>query len=113
MALTSLCKMTALELESSNGDERTVKRLLEEGLNANQQGEDYYGNALQAASANGYEQIVQLLLRNGADVKKEGGKYGNAIEAATAMSGLSSFYVKLLMGSHTSFVRWYSTGSGT
>ena len=68
---------------SAKCHDRIVQLLLEKGVDANAEGEDY-GKALQEASAGGHYQLVKQLLENGADVNAQGGYYGNALQAASA-----------------------------
>ena len=71
-----------LYVASLDGDERTVRSLLEQGMDVNAKG-GMDNTALQAASARGRLKIVQILLDHGADVNIQGGHYGNALQAAT------------------------------
>ena len=71
-----------LLLASAEGQEQTVKMVLDEGTDVNAQGE-YYGNALQAASERGDKEMAMLLLDKGADVNAQGGLFGNALQAAS------------------------------
>ena len=116
----------ALYGASSQGDEKEVRRLLEEGTHINasagpaassggkkkeigqqldrgagidaQSGE--YGNALQAASLRGHEGVVNLLLDKGAHVNAQGGKYGNALQAASCMGNEGVMNLLLEEGAH-------------
>ena len=60
----------ALRGASSNGHEKIVRLLLENGADVNMQGPGCK-SALQAASSNGHENIVRLLLENGARCETE------------------------------------------
>ncbi|KAF3206421.1 hypothetical protein TWF679_008727 [Orbilia oligospora] len=59
-----------------------VKDLLDQGVDVNAQGGEYY-TALQAASDGGHEKTVELLLNHGADVNAQGGDYYTALQAAS------------------------------
>ncbi|KAJ3859554.1 ankyrin repeat-containing domain protein [Lentinula novae-zelandiae] len=70
-------------------NENTVKYLLENGANINEQGV-VYGNALQATICDGNmdedmklnEDMINFLLENGADIETQSGEYRNALQAA-------------------------------
>ncbi|GEM_PF-4009809 len=53
---------------SWNGDQQTVRRLLEKGADVNMKLSSNGGTALMSASENGHTEIVKLLLEKGADV---------------------------------------------
>ncbi|KAF3254019.1 hypothetical protein TWF192_003533 [Orbilia oligospora] len=59
-----------------------VKDLLDQGVDVNAQGGEYY-TALQAASDGGHEKTVELLLNHGADVNAQGGDFYTALQAAS------------------------------
>jgi ankyrin repeat protein len=72
---------TNLMVASALGLDAVVKRLLDEGADANARG-GQYGNALYAAAVGGYKSVVKLLLESDANINASGGSYGTALHAA-------------------------------
>ncbi|KAJ7347619.1 hypothetical protein DFH08DRAFT_1002604 [Mycena albidolilacea] len=75
---------TALIIAARGGDEETIRRLIQCGVNVNAGGGPGE-TALQAASARGNSEIVRLLLENGADVNARGGQYGTGLQAGARL----------------------------
>ena len=72
----------ALLAAATNGHNKVVQMLLDNGADVNTQG-GTFRNALQAASFKGGEKVIQMLLDNGADVNARGGRFGNALQTAS------------------------------
>lgn len=60
-----------------------MKLLLDNGADANIQGEDGE-TALYAAAIQGHKNVVQILLDRGANVNAKGGEFNSALQAASA-----------------------------
>ncbi|GAP90977.1 putative multiple ankyrin repeats single kh domain [Rosellinia necatrix] len=73
--------MMDLLREARDGDLETIKFLVENGADVNQQ-DEHYGNALQAAVRSGDLEIMKFLVENGAEVNQQGGYYNSALLAA-------------------------------
>lgn len=72
---------TKLYYAARAGLPRTVKMLLSNGVDINEEG-GIYGTALQAACIGGHENVVQVLLEGRADANAKGGLHGDALTAA-------------------------------
>jgi ankyrin repeat protein len=89
----------ALQAASSEGHEKVVQILLDQGADVNAQG-GRYGNALQAASSGGHEKVVRMLLDRGADINAQGGYFGNALQAASFRGHEKVIQMLLDQGAH-------------
>ncbi|KAL8387845.1 hypothetical protein RB595_009633 [Gaeumannomyces hyphopodioides] len=87
--------LIALESASLNGDHETVKRLLEDGVNANAKGRNGW-TALHLASMQGHDKVVELLVKNGIDVNAEDEEGDTALHLASAQ-GYDKVVAELLV----------------